>query len=160
MHVEVAQHASEDKAAGVFITNVEDKVASFVEKTEVVVSLVFDEGYAANALGMEGWCPCEEGMRVRGCLVCEKCRISSGFRVNLMAYDLCKKKLHLVQCNHKWVLELWNICHPNRHSTFHNIKRSTSILRAAMTTIVSGCYDGEETLMKQVVNLSWSIHYA
>ncbi|KAK8549630.1 hypothetical protein V6N13_073413 [Hibiscus sabdariffa] len=54
MHVEVAQHASENEAANVLITNVADKVACIVEESEkVVVSAIFNELYAANTLDTE-----------------------------------------------------------------------------------------------------------
>ncbi|KAK8538170.1 hypothetical protein V6N13_096051 [Hibiscus sabdariffa] len=121
MRVEVAQHASEDKATGVFITNVEDKVASFVEKTEVAVSLIFDEGYAANALG--------EMLNFLGIFgVC--CRKKGTFAIQI---DI---------------------------TLFTTEGEAQAFFVAAMTTVVSGCYDGEETLMKLVVDLSWSFHYA
>ncbi|KAK8599004.1 hypothetical protein V6N13_076946 [Hibiscus sabdariffa] len=54
MHVEVAQHASKDEAANVFITNVADKVACIVEESDkVVVSAIVNEVYAANTLDTE-----------------------------------------------------------------------------------------------------------
>ncbi|KAK8520810.1 hypothetical protein V6N12_004737 [Hibiscus sabdariffa] len=122
MHVEVAQHASKDEAANVFITNVADKVACIVEESDkVVVSAIVNE-----VTHRREWCPCEAGMR-RSCFWCNRKWVPelwpASFPRMLCIEPGCKQN-------------------PRKEKSKH----SSPQLRQPLGAVVM--MDGEETLMK------------